>query len=72
MKQQSRATRVRPLKTTPPESGEGTPIKPKSSKPQEDRSNRRKPLYQLIQDHIAHTPVSDSIQGPKLEKELAK
>jgi len=72
MKNKSAETRVRNLETDTIKAERNTFIKSKSTKPQEGRSNRRKPLYQLIEDQIAHARTSDSIQAQKRTKELRK
>ena len=38
--------------------------------PRERRSNRRRPLYQLIEDQITHAPTSDSVQAQKAKRSL--
>jgi hypothetical protein len=72
MKNKSTETRVQKSKTDAVTAGEGKPIRPKCSKPKEGNSNRRRPLYQLIENHMADAPIPDSVQLPKLEKELKK
>ena len=66
-------TRIRASKELiPVDADPDRPIRPKRLMPRADKSSRRKPLYQLIENHMANAPTSDSVEAQKRTKELRK